>query len=290
MENTIQKKRIDRELAIKIAHLAYAILIIALAVAVGVLFIVSCVDIYNSQEISPFTTVAIESHFRAIAVPVIAFPCLVVVGFVLHFVFPLEKKEKKVENDKAYDTLQKKVDLGKVSATSFSQIVRERYLRLGTTIGSLLIWIAALVIILVFALNPENYAGGTEVNASVKDITLVVFVSALIAMGMSVVANFSNKLSKKRELNLLKLCVKENKEVMGVASSYYHVKILDKAFALYDQIKTFIGKYEELSIWVARGVVGVLAIVFIVLGALNGGVADVLGKAIRICTECIGLG
>lgn len=289
MENTIQKKRIDRELAIKIAHVAYAVLIISLAITVGVLFIVSCVDIYNSQELSPFTTDAIESHFRAIAVPVIAFPCLVVVGFVLHFVFPLQKKEKRVENDKAYDTLQKKVDLSKVSATTLSQIVRERYLRLGTTIGSVAIWIVALVIILVFALNPQNYSKDA-VNDSVKDIALVVFVSALIAMGMSYASSISNKFSKKRELNLLKLCVKENKEVMGVAGSYYRIEILDKAFALYDQIKMFIGQYEELSIWVIRGIIFVLAVVFIVLGSLNGGVADVFGKAIRICTECIGLG
>ena len=34
----------------------------------------------------------------------------------------------------------------------------------------------------------------------------------------------------------------------------------------------------------------VLAIVFIVLGVMNGGLYDVLVKAINICTECIGLG
>ena len=33
-----------------------------------------------------------------------------------------------------------------------------------------------------------------------------------------------------------------------------------------------------------------LALVFIVLGILNGGLRDVLVKAIQICTECIGLG
>ena len=32
------------------------------------------------------------------------------------------------------------------------------------------------------------------------------------------------------------------------------------------------------------------AIVFIVLGVMNGGLYDVLVKAINICTECIGLG
>ena len=29
---------------------------------------------------------------------------------------------------------------------------------------------------------------------------------------------------------------------------------------------------------------------FVVLGIMNGGMEQVLGKAVRICTECIGLG
>ena len=33
-----------------------------------------------------------------------------------------------------------------------------------------------------------------------------------------------------------------------------------------------------------------VAVVFIVLGVMNGGLRDVLVKAINICTECIGLG
>ncbi|MBE6586468.1 MAG: thioredoxin [Ruminococcaceae bacterium] len=42
--------------------------------------------------------------------------------------------------------------------------------------------------------------------------------------------------------------------------------------------------------WAVRGVILVVGLAFVVLGVLNGGMADVLGKAIRICTECIGLG
>ena len=34
----------------------------------------------------------------------------------------------------------------------------------------------------------------------------------------------------------------------------------------------------------------VAAAVLVVLGVLNGGLRDVLVKAINICTECIGLG
>ena len=33
-----------------------------------------------------------------------------------------------------------------------------------------------------------------------------------------------------------------------------------------------------------------LAVTLIVLGVLNGGARDVLTKAVKICSECIGLG
>ncbi len=39
-----------------------------------------------------------------------------------------------------------------------------------------------------------------------------------------------------------------------------------------------------------RTAILVIAIIFIVLGVMNGGLRDVLVKAINICTECIGLG
>ncbi|MBO5776665.1 MAG: thioredoxin [Clostridia bacterium] len=45
-----------------------------------------------------------------------------------------------------------------------------------------------------------------------------------------------------------------------------------------------------MALLVTRIIVAVVAVTFIALGAVNGGMADVLGKAVRICTECIGLG
>ena len=39
-----------------------------------------------------------------------------------------------------------------------------------------------------------------------------------------------------------------------------------------------------------RGSVTVLAAMLLAAGMLNGGMRDVLMKAINICTECIGLG
>ena len=48
--------------------------------------------------------------------------------------------------------------------------------------------------------------------------------------------------------------------------------------------------WEKRAINATRVVVFLIAILFIVLGVRNGGMRDVLQKAIRICTECIGLG
>lgn len=47
---------------------------------------------------------------------------------------------------------------------------------------------------------------------------------------------------------------------------------------------------KPVSIAVIRIAILSAALLFIVLGAMNGGLQDMLSKAIKICTECIGLG
>jgi hypothetical protein len=44
------------------------------------------------------------------------------------------------------------------------------------------------------------------------------------------------------------------------------------------------------AVLIARCIVGGVALLCIVSGIFNGGMADVLGKAVNICTQCIGLG
>ena len=52
-------------------------------------------------------------------------------------------------------------------------------------------------------------------------------------------------------------------------------------------------KYENKNaktLNIIRGVLVGVALILIVVGIFDGGAADVLQKAINICTECIGLG
>lgn len=41
---------------------------------------------------------------------------------------------------------------------------------------------------------------------------------------------------------------------------------------------------------IIRKVIFVAAVLLIILGALNGGIRDVMNKANKICYECIGIG
>ncbi len=49
-------------------------------------------------------------------------------------------------------------------------------------------------------------------------------------------------------------------------------------------------KPKPFPVGAARIVLAVVAVIFLVAGIFNGGMYDVLVKAIKICTECIGLG
>lgn len=49
-------------------------------------------------------------------------------------------------------------------------------------------------------------------------------------------------------------------------------------------------KKTDKAVNIFRVVILLLAVIFIILGVNNGSANDVFGKAVNICTECIGLG
>lgn len=64
----------------------------------------------------------------------------------------------------------------------------------------------------------------------------------------------------------------------------------NKASAIAEQNNLVTSLPKSNGLLLLRITLLVIAITFIILGIVNGGMADVLGKAINICTECIGLG
>lgn len=75
------------------------------------------------------------------------------------------------------------------------------------------------------------------------------------------------------------------------AVAFVFAALTAAGFAVYNTVKRYIpDKVNGILLLASRIVIGCIAVVFIVVGVLNGGANDVLVKAINICTECIGLG
>ena len=97
-----------------------------------------------------------------------------------------------------------------------------------------------------------------------------------------VIGIFFNK-SRLREYEFIKRGVKEEDKADG------YIKLTDYTFSSF--ISRFISCDLSYILKISfAGLVITLSILFIVLGIINGGMADVLNKAVNICRECIGLG
>ena len=89
---------------------------------------------------------------------------------------------------------------------------------------------------------------------------------------------------------------------VGVAYSYLEPVVLDirlnaakKALAeakISGNVKEYVKKDCgcKKKAWLIRGIVLAITVALLVMGIIGDGMADVLSKAVNICTECIGLG
>lgn len=275
-------------------RLGVSILISCMLVVIGILFITSCYSIYKSGQ-SPFTRESISAAFAKIAVWVYITISLVIVGAVVAIALPDE--EKKLKGERSPEVMLKrladKVELSTIDTDIASQIQKERSLRrvLGYVRYALLA--ISAIIPLFYLLNPANFpAVSGEYNAEILHGMLVylAFLSPL-AIYEVVYVLVSNR-SYNREIELCKETVKVlprvSSKVVNQCSHECDSLITEqtKKFSLIHFLKK---NAEQITLGVRIALVG-CAIVFIVIGSLNGGMADVLNKAIKICTECIGLG
>ena len=94
------------------------------------------------------------------------------------------------------------------------------------------------------------------------------------------------KKSKEREIELLK----SSKPESDAKNAEKHEENVTRVAAFVNYVKRFFEKNGARITLGTRLFFLVLGALFIILGIVNGGMDDVLQKAVRICTECIGLG
>lgn len=259
-------------------HLIYGCILAVLIVAVGICFALSCLSIYRSGS-SPFTRESISAHFARIAIPVCICIIGVIGGAILSLVLPLEGGKVKPRRDGSVvlEKLSAKLDLSACDEAIGNSIRKERKARRWIFVITAVVCVATFVYPVIWCLNPHHFSI-EHLNRDIITASTAVLTAAAVALAACMVAVLLRGVSIARETALVKSAPTAAKGRGKTTQSTSAIGSSQKPTT------------DSRFVWIARCVLLVTGIVFVVLGVLNGGMADVLGKAIRICTECIGLG
>lgn len=257
-------------------HLVYGICLAVMILAVGVCFALSCLSIYESGD-SPFTRESISTHFSRIAIPTWLCILGVIGGGVLSLALPLEggKVKSRRDPENALNKLAARLDLNGCDGAVADSIVKERKWRFAVTV---ILWVLVgitLVPALMWCVNPAHFSI-ENLSEDIKTAALFILPCAAVSLGLLTGERLLRHASVARETAMVKAALAAGKGTAEPVKKASHDKRKLTA--------------DPRFVWGVRGAILVVGIVFIVLGIFNGGMADVLGKAIRICTECIGLG
>ena len=249
----------------KIIRVIYYILVTLMLAVTAFLLMTACVGIYRTGD-HPFTPEIVAAAFSGIALPVYICLGLLVVGVILHPLLPT-KDEANPELDRAVvKRLSARTDLSLCPAEVASAVKKERTLRLVLRLVTLGLLAIGAVVFLLYALSFERFSM-EDINGSVIAAMMVLLPCVGVPCLCGIISAFANRVSIRREIAALKAAPAEaRKEAPAPAQK------------------------PVVGVIIARCVIIGLAIGFIVGGLTYEGWADVLTKAINICTECIGLG
>lgn len=261
------------ESKIKRLHLIYACALSVLLLAVAVLFIASCIGIYNSGD-RPFTRESIGEAFKKIS-PVVYIALVAIVGAILlKLTLPYEQRNKsRAPVLMTLSLLSARCPLADCTKEERAKIERERLVRRIIVYGGAAVIALSMIFSLIYVLTPGRFPY-EDVNEEVATAVVVVFAYFLQSLVYALVASFFIDASASREIEYIKVAIARLKaDGIKVVPVEKTGSVLAKRLTL-----------------IARCVIPAVAIVFIILGITNGGMSDVLQKAVRICTECIGMG
>ncbi len=286
-----------REKTSKTVRLVTGIVLGAMTVILGALFIWQTLSIYLAGD--GYSREGVAAAIGRISPAILIWLVMAVAAFVLWEVFPAPKKRFK--QDKLYTLyrLKKRMpdDVGGELQDSMKVVKHEELVLLILRIVAAVVCLGAAVYAIVYLAIPANFPpveDKTKVISQMAQSVLPVVVAALLVLcGVEVYAGISAKkqLPEVKRIIAVEKC-EEKKSKLTVFSNNFRSKIAAKAenskfYRALLKVFDFVIKYK---IWIVRGAVGCVFLAFFIVGICNGGMHDMLVKAIKICTECIGLG
>lgn len=280
-------KKFDQKTC-KLVRLIFGIILSVYTVVFGIVTASRILDIYFTGAAAgiekPYTSDLFMGRIKTeLAAPFWIWIFLIFAGFVLWEVFYIPEKRKALTDARyVLQRLQKRIpaQVGENLQGSFNFVKQEQ--KTLKILHRMLCVEAALMVIevIIYLCVPSNFGYDPATNSydiskvSISVINMCKFVLPIAAIayiaGLVYVIYYGY--SAKRQLPYVKKLTQGIKAPQAATGK----------FAALVQSKYFI-----LGVRIA---VACFAVAFIIAGCLNKSTDEVLGKAIRICKECIGLG
>ncbi len=270
---------------LKRLHLISGAVVTAATVAVAALFIGEVLSIYlagisvGSGE-AIFTRDKVGQKLIIIAPFFFVWIALIIAAFVLNEIFPA--KPQKLKNGAEYTLalLKRRMPVKSEELKSrFDEISREQtILRVLYGVCAALCLGAAIYTVVYLAI-PSNFPAVEDKSIPVFNMVKAVFPFIIGAFLACCIAKVYSSYSAKKQIKAVKSILVSSKGMPPAE---------EKVCGVRAKIQTVIK--NKYFLWGVRGVVACLGVSFFIAGICNGGMHDMLIKAIKICTECIGLG
>lgn len=247
-------------------RIIWGILSSGLIVIAGICLMAACLGIYLSGD-KPFSREAVAQAFTPIAVPVYLSIAAILLGFLMHLLLPAEhKKTFPIRQDALIlKRLQAGTDPSALSPEAADRILLlQRRRSLYRIITAALLTLGSLCFVLFLLLADRFPAAGIN-EAMARNVSML-FACLGLPFCWSIFAVYQQKAAIRAEIDILKKA--------GVKPVNTKAQTASKDTAL-----------NAARIVIACAAVGIL-----LYGFFAGGMADVLTKAVNICTECVGLG
>ena len=247
-------------------HYIYSIVLSVVIVAVGILLMAGCLQIYLSGGEQIYTPDKVAAAFRPIAVPVYICLGLILVSILLQLVLwqAPGKAPKAKQIAMQLRRLQLTRDPAAADDSRRAAIGKIRKGRNALYIVCAIVCAAVSGVFLSFALNAASY--DPDVAKATESVIGLMYVFApcvTVGLGYGVLTAYLARRNMEKEIAELKQCP----PLPQIAKA---------------------GK--QTLVTVLRCVVLGLFVCLMVYGLVTGGWKDVLTKAVNICTECVGLG
>ncbi len=275
---TAEKLRLGCEIALSVFTVALAVVFIS--IIAQIYFSADSDGVMYSREI-------VWSRLQYAIAPVAVWLVLVVACFVISVLFPKASAKRPPSAAERVGRLRKRIPNkrrdtadGKYINAEHKQYATIELVRIIAYATASAFALGVAIYTIVYISDKSNFTSpkiNPDIIKMLRNVLPLIAVGFLLFIGVIIYERATAKRQLGRITNLLVAC-----KGMPISQSPLAARL--------DKIKALLVKNEKVSVWCVRAAVLVVAVVFIGLGVWDGGANDVLGKAVLLCTECIGLG